>query len=171
MWRAGFLTGFAALLALPVPAPAADGLGRLFTSQEQRRQLDAHRNGRAETPAAKPAPRPRRPAPTVKEAPIAAPLHLQGVVYRADGHNTAWIKGGNRRVAGVRRPHPAIKQGRIGPDSITLTPPGSAVIILKVGERLGPAGPVEQAPTGPAKQAPAGPAEQAPAGPPAEAPP
>lgn len=162
MWRAGLLTGFAALLALPAPAPAADGLGRLFTSQEQRRQLDAHRNGRAETPAMETAPRPAKPAPAVKEAPITAPIHLQGVVYRADGHNTAWIKGGNRRAAGARRPHPAIKQGRIGPDSITLIPPGHAAIILKVGERLGPTGPVEQAPTGPAKQAPAGPPAEAP---------
>ena len=153
MWRAGFLMGFAALLALPVPAPAADGLGRLFTSQEQRRQLDAHRNGRAGTPAAKPAPRPARPAPAVKQAPVAAPIHLQGVVYRADGHNTAWING-NSHAPGARNPHPAIKQGRIGPDSITLTPPGGAAIILKVGERLGPAGPAEQAPAGQPAQAP-----------------
>ena len=170
MWRAGFLTGLAALLALPGPAPAADGLGRLFTSQEQRRQLDAHRNGRAGTPATETAPRPARPAPAVKEAPIAALIHLQGVVYRADGHNTAWING-NSHAPGARNPHPAIKQGRIGPDSITLTPPGGAAIILKVGERLGPTGPAEQAPAGPAKQAPTGPAEQAPAGPPAQAPP
>ena len=162
MWRAGFLTGLAALLALPGPAPATDGLGRLFTSQEQRRQLDAHRNGRAGTPAAKLAPRPARPAPAVKETPLAAPIHLQGVVYRADGHNTAWING-NSHAPGARDAHPAIKQGRIGPASITLTPPGHAAIILKVGERLGPAGP--------AKQAPAGSAKQAPAGPPAEAPP
>lgn len=161
MWRAGLLTGFAALLALPGPAPAADGLGRLFTSQEQRRQLDADRNGRAETPAAKPAPRPTRPAPAVKEAPITAPIHLQGVVYRADGHNTAWLNG-NRHAPGARNPHPAIKHGRIGPDSITLTPPGGATIILKVGERLGPTGRVEQAPTDPAKQAPAGPPAKAP---------
>ena len=158
MWRAGFLTGLAALLVLPGPAPAADGLGRLFTSQEQRRQLDAHRNGRAGTPAAKPVP---RPAPAVKQAPVAAPIHLQGVVYRADGHNTAWING-NSHAPGARDAHPAIKQGRIGPDSITLTPPGGAAIILKVGERLGPAGPAKQAPTGPAEQAPAGPPAQAP---------
>ena len=160
MWRAGFLTGFAALLALPGPAPAADGLGRLFTSQEQRRQLDAHRNGRAETPAMETTSRPRRPAPAVKETPI-APIHLQGVVYRADGHNTAWING-NSHAPGAPNPHPAIKQGRIGPDSITLTPPGGAAIILKVGERLGPAGPAKQAPSGPAEQAPAGPVKQAP---------
>ena len=169
MWRAGFLTGFAALLALPAPAPAADGLGRLFTSQEQRRQLDAHRNGRAGTPATEITPRPARPAPAVREVPI-APIHLQGVVYRADGHNTAWING-NRYAPGARNPHPAIKQGRIGPDSITLTPPGGAAIILKVGERLGPAGPDKQAPTGPVEQAPTGPAEQAPARPARPAPP
>lgn len=160
MWRAGFLTGLAALLALPGPVPAADGLGRLFTSQEQRRQLDAHRNGRAGTPATETAPRPRRPAPVVKEAPIAL-IHLQGVVYRADGHNTVWING-NSHAPGARNAHPAIKQGRIGPDSITLTPPGHAALILKVGERLGPAGPVEQAPSGPAEQTPSGPARQAP---------
>ena len=161
MWRAGFLTGLAALLALPAPAPAADDLGRLFTSQEQRRQLDAHRNGRAETPATETAPRPKRPAPAVKETPLAAPIHLQGVVYRADGHHTAWING-NRHAPGAPNPHPAIKQGRIGPDSITLTPPGGAAIILKVGERLGPAGPAKQASAGPVEQAPAGPVRQAP---------
>ena len=161
MWRAGFLTGFAALLALPPPAPVADDLGRLFTSQEQRRQLDAHRDGRAGTPATATAPRPARPAPAVKETPIAAPIHLQGVVYRADGHNTAWING-NSHAPGAPNAHPAIKQGRIGPASITLTPPGGAAIILKVGERLRPTGLVEQVPAGPAKQAPAGPARQAP---------
>ena len=152
MRRAGFLAGLAALLALPGPAPAADGLGRLFTSQEQRRQLDAHRNGRAGTPATEITPRPARPAPAVKEVPI-APIHLQGVVYRADGHNTAWING-NSHAPGARNAHPAIKQGRIGPDSITLTPPGHAAIILKVGERLGPTGPAEPAPARPARQAP-----------------
>ena len=170
MWRAGFLTGFAALLALPGPAPAADDLGRLFTSQEQRRQLDAYRDGRAGTPATETAPRPARPAPAVKQAPIAAPIYLQGVVYRADGHNTAWING-NSHAFGGPNAHPAIKQGRIGPDSITLTPPGGAAIILKVGERLGPSGPAEQAPVGPAEQAPADPAKQAPAGPARQAPP
>ena len=161
MWRAGFLAGLAALLALPAPAPAADGLGRLFTSQEQRRQLDAHRNGRAGTPATEITPRPARPAPAAKETPIAAPLHLQGVVYRADGHHTAWING-NSHAPGARNAHSAIKQGRIGPDSITLTPPGRAAIILKVGERLGPTGPAEQAPAGPVEQAPARPPVQAP---------
>ena len=141
--RTGFLTGLAAVLLMPAPSPAEDGLGRLFTSQEQRRQLDASRNGRARAPVAETAPRPARPA----RAPNATVnILLKGLVYRPDGNNTAWINSGNTYEANADNGYPAIKNSRIGADSITVTPPGRSAIILRVGERLGSSGPAEQAP-------------------------
>lgn len=128
---------------MPAPSPAADGLGRLFTSQEQRRQLDASRNGRAAAPVAETAPRPAR-APRAPNATMN--ILLRGLVYRPDGNSTAWINSGNSYEAGADNGYPAIKNSRIGAGSITVSPPGRRAITLKVGERLDSSGPAEQAP-------------------------
>ena len=148
---------------------AADELGRLFTTAEQRRQLDAHRDGQAGagTPAAEAiGERPQPPAPDETAA-----IRLRGVVYRADGNNTAWINSGNTYEGGADNGYPAVDAGRIGPDAITITRPGRAAVILKVGERLRPAGLVKKSPAGPAEQSPQGPVKQAPADPAEQTPP
>ena len=166
--RAAAVTIVVVLGLAPLAASlAADELGRLFTTAEQRRQLDAHRDGQAGagTPAAEAiGERPQPPGPDE------AAIRLRGVVYRADGNNTAWINSGNTYEGGADNGYPAVDAGRIGPDAITITRPGRAAVTLKVGERLGPAGPAEQSPAGLVEKSPAGPAEQSPQGPVKQAP-
>lgn len=59
-----------------VPAPAAEGLGRLFHTPEQRAALDR-----------------QRLAGPAKAGDDGQPLTLNGRVVRSSGRNTAWING------------------------------------------------------------------------------
>jgi hypothetical protein len=70
----------AALLALASPAvSAADDLGRLFFTPEERQALDARRTARL----------PDKPA-----AVVAAPsVRLDGYVKRSGGKSTVWVNG------------------------------------------------------------------------------
>jgi hypothetical protein len=56
-------------------------LGRLFSSPEQRAQLDAQRYGAPPADKAAPAPPPEPPPP----------VELNGVVQRSSGHSTIWL--------------------------------------------------------------------------------
>lgn len=67
------------LLSLAAPAAAADELGRLFFTPEQRQDLDRRRaSNRAE-----------EEAPQIREG----PLILDGRVQRSSGRTTTWING------------------------------------------------------------------------------
>ena len=94
--------------------PAADPhtqprIGRLFSSPEQRIELDRLRDGpdlrtEAEPAAGKAGPGPR---PEPASGPPALPLTVNGVVLRSDGHRVAWINGaetatGTTSPAGAR---------------------------------------------------------------------
>jgi hypothetical protein len=63
------------------PAPAAQDLGRLFFTPEQRDALDARRRARVPD---KPAAAPVRASPTTR---------LDGYVRRSDGKHTVWVNG------------------------------------------------------------------------------
>jgi len=76
-----------AIAAFAAPAPAADQLGRLFFTPEQRATLDTARSKKTrvnltteETPTEKPPP---PPAPEV--------VTYSGVVQRSDGKSTVWL--------------------------------------------------------------------------------
>lgn len=70
---------FLALTAGSPPAAAADDLGRLFFTPEQRKALDARRKARM----------PDKPA-----AAIASPtVRLDGYVKRSGGKSTVWVNG------------------------------------------------------------------------------
>jgi len=64
--------------ALCAPAHAAEDLGRLFFTPEQRAAFDARRKSRT----------PDRPAPVV-----ASTVRLDGYVKRSGGRNTVWVNG------------------------------------------------------------------------------
>src|SRR5581483_10127985 len=70
---------------------AADPLGRLFTTPEERAQLQQLRT--APPVVAKPAP---PPAPVaVQTPPEVPPVTVNGVVVRSRGESTAWVNGKN----------------------------------------------------------------------------
>jgi hypothetical protein len=76
-----FLAGGAALvLACHAPAAAAEELGRLFFTPDQRQALDARRKARV----------PDKPAAATVASPT---LRLDGYVKRPDGRSTVWVNG------------------------------------------------------------------------------
>jgi hypothetical protein len=101
------------LLCLAATADAAaEELGRLFFTPEQRRDLDSRRaTNRAE-----------QEAPQIKEGPIT----LQGQVLRSSGRTVTWINGA-----------PEYDDSRAGRDAarVTVVPnAGEPGVSLKVGE-------------------------------------
>ncbi|MFM2087784.1 MAG: hypothetical protein RLZZ237_2653 [Pseudomonadota bacterium] len=69
------------LLASASASAQEQRLGRLFSSPEQRAQLDAQRYGAPPADKAAPAPPPEPPPP----------VELNGVVQRSSGHSTIWL--------------------------------------------------------------------------------
>ena len=79
MKRAIPLTVLFALAAASPPAGAADDLGRLFFTPEQRQALDARRKARV----------PDKPAAVV----VSPTVRLDGYVKRSGGKSTVWVNG------------------------------------------------------------------------------
>ena len=104
----------ALLFLFPILFPAADAyaqprIGRLFSSPEQRIELDRLRDdpglGTEAEPAAGGAGPESRPAPA--SDPPAFPVTVNGVVLRSDGRRVAWVNGtetatGTTTSAGIR---------------------------------------------------------------------
>ena len=110
-----------ALLALsaPIPAQAADALGRLFFNPEQRAQMDLARSKRiratlSEEPAQEDA------------AALPETVTYNGVVRRSDGKNTIWLNS---------RSVPEGEMGGRTPVNSKLRPDGSLVIELPQANR------------------------------------
>lgn len=113
------------LLAASAGAAAAQELGRLFFTPEQRAELDARRKARV----------PDKPAAaTVIESPR---TRLDGFVKRSDGESTVWLNG--EPVPAGKGPNEAqIHSSRDRPDTVTVEA-GEANkrrIPLRVGETL-----------------------------------
>lgn len=70
----------AVALAMPAVAGAADPLGRLFLTPEQRETLDARRRARL----------PDKPAAPTATAPVS---RVDGYVQRSVGRSTVWVNG------------------------------------------------------------------------------
>lgn len=106
---AGLLAG-----ALPLFAPTADlyaqsRIGQLFSSPEQRVELDRLRDAADSGDTAEPVPDPigGESPPGPKHGPPALAATLNGVVIRSDGHQVAWVDGvetaaGGSTPAGIR---------------------------------------------------------------------
>lgn len=72
---------------------AADDLGRLFFTPDERARLDAERTASIEAPAAASVmPPPPAVVDALPETPP-APVTLNGIVLRGDGPSTAWVNG------------------------------------------------------------------------------
>lgn len=106
-------------------APAAEPLGRLFFTPEQRAQLDTLRRQRAHRPAIE---------AIRQEAPPAAVVTYSGLVRRSDGRSTVWVN--NRPVhdhASADADMPRARVDEDGAASITL-PQQQGSVRLKVGQ-------------------------------------
>ena len=113
-----------------VYAEGFEGLGRLFTSNEQRQAMQHLRElGVQEKPEIievtdKPPPK------------ISGSVHVKGIVYREDGRHVAWINEGST-LEEDWHPPASIKLEQIGTDYVEITIPKEGVEQrIKVGETL-----------------------------------
>lgn len=106
---AGLLGGTLVTFSLVVDSSAQTRIGRLFSSPEQRIELDLLRDdpglGKAVEAAVDETRPESRPAP--ERSPPALAVTIDGVVLRGDGHRVAWVNGvetpaGTTAPAGVR---------------------------------------------------------------------
>ena len=99
-------------------------LGRLFSSPEERSQLDAVRSGTppASTTQALPAPPPPPPP--------GPPVELNGLVQRSSGRSTAWLN-----QAPQQEPHHQLTHD----GQLTLRLNNGQVVVLKPGQQYDPA--------------------------------
>lgn len=115
------LLGFAA-----TPASAADSLGRLFMTPEQRAALDSARasgNDLLNDPAQ------LAQRPTVSPE---TPVVLNGVVRRSRGPNVAWVNGERASTAGEQGVH--LRRGPDRHNQVTLEEAGGTSARLKPGQ-------------------------------------
>lgn len=96
----------------------AGGLGRLFFTPEQRKQLDAN-SGRPTTAGKKPA----------------VALVLNGIVQRADGTRTIWINGAAQIEDG---------NGQAPDVQVVILPGEAQPVAIRVGQRLLPQPPARE---------------------------
>ncbi len=108
-------------------ASAADPLGRLFFTPDQRAQLDTARTQKSRATLASEV--------EVNAAPVAEILTLDGSVRRSDGKSTVWI---NNRAINDREASGGVVIQRLQPDGAILlqVPQSARSIDLKVGQSV-----------------------------------
>lgn len=112
------------ILLLPLTAQAAEPLGRLFFTPEQRAQLDTLRTKKVV-------------AAQVKDEPAPEFVTYSGIITRGDGKTTVWVN--NKALSEVDMRDTASLVGRVERDGRILVQSGQAAsapaLRLKVGQR------------------------------------
>jgi hypothetical protein len=120
---------FSGMVALTTPALAADALGRLFLTPDQRNRLEQRRQSNVSEVVAAQA------ANTEAEEPVASYLTLQGQIVRSNGEQTIFINGapylGRESPKGTQ----LVSGKRLG-EIVIVPAEGAAPVQLKVGQSL-----------------------------------
>lgn len=122
------------LVCGPLLAQSTAAIGRLFTTPDERVQLDALRHGGASGLQTMPAETPPAPPPPMaagESAPPAPaePLQLNGVIRRSGGKSVIWVNN-----APLEGPSPRAKNG-----TLSLPLPAGGSVRLKPGQSYNPA--------------------------------
>lgn len=123
-WLCPLLITFAALAQAQVKT--APPLGRLFSTPEQRAELDARRSS-ADQPAPTAPPLAAPPAP----APLPPPVELNGLVQRSSGRSTVWLNDNMQQ-----EPYNRLAPGQAS--TLTLQLSNGQIVLLKPGQRYDP---------------------------------
>jgi hypothetical protein len=125
---------------LPVAAQDGDPLGRLFTTPQQRQQLEELRRAEMENPEISLGPSALR-----EDAPIEArdvpvnPITVRGLVTRAGGRSMAFINESNTYEGDLASEYIRVRSSDIeGGEIRILTPYASDPVVLRVGQTLEP---------------------------------
>lgn len=128
----------AAFSLLPL-AGHADQLGRLFTTPEQRHELDMLRYAQIETAKHEPSRKTTQSKEEGKPAQAATPITIRGVVTRSNGENAAWINNSNSFEGNPASGAIRVTPGEIHGDKVKIVmPDGSTSVNVKVGETYEP---------------------------------
>lgn len=119
----------------------ADNLGRVFTSADERKELEKIRRTieKAKKPEVLEVEELIEPFVVEKEIVIRDAIILRGLVYRSDGKNTAWINDSNTFEGDLESQFIQVPDNKIKADQVTIImPDDSTNVVLKVGEAFTP---------------------------------
>ena len=133
-----------ALVGLPGVAgeAAAQRLGRLFTSVDERASLDTIRyeaQFARQQAAPEPEPEPQLIAPVASQprAPAVSRLTINGVVRRSRGPGTVWVNGDRVQRGETTREGIAVDSARSGAGGVRLRlPSGTDTVALRPGQQI-----------------------------------
>lgn len=139
---ASFALVVAPLLLVSAPGAEAQRLGRLFTSPQDRAELDELRRIAA-LPVPEPAPEPiprAQPQPEVENEPQGldfSRLVINGVVRRSGGPSQVWLNGDLLERGSVSREGVAVESTRSARDGVRLRlPSGAGTVALRPGQQI-----------------------------------
>ena len=127
------------------PVYAADNLGRLFTSKEERKELNyirkiapleekKQKKEQEEVVKVEQILEPVKQEVLIKDA-----IRLKGIVYRNDGKNTAWINDSNTFEGDLESQFIKVEKDNIRKDNVRIIMPDNATTVdLKVGDSYEP---------------------------------
>lgn len=121
------------LFLLPAGAYAAgdDHFGRLFTTPEQRSQMDALRYAEEPEPSHEVlVPEPEKVAPRTTQNPI----RLRGIIRRSGAEPVYWINDSNSMQADFLQENITVMPEMTGSDSVEIRLPDATIVPLQVGE-------------------------------------
>jgi hypothetical protein len=127
-------------MALPFPVRAADPIGRLFTTPQQRQKLNELRRAELENPEPTLGPSVMSAdTPTQTRDTPHNPITVRGLVTREGGRSTAFINESNSYEGDIASEYLRVRSGDIAGGEIKLvTPYGESTVALKVGQTLEP---------------------------------
>ena len=123
----------------------ADPVGRLFTTPKERRMLEQVRHAEPEKEEVAVEVVPDvleefiEEVEVVEERPVIEGITVQGLVYRKNGRNTAWVNNSNTYEGDLASQHIRVDPDQIDEDMVQVTiPEYTRKIELKVGQTYDP---------------------------------
>ena len=102
---------------------AAEDLGRLFLTPDERERLDRARQGTAEIVEARPRERRQIVTQQEEEAPQVPLIMVNGFVQRSDGTTTAWVNGMNTIDGDFASEYIAVETPAVGSNHVRIRTP------------------------------------------------
>ena len=128
-------TGLAVVLLLVATSVSAQGLGRLFTTPEERTELDEIRSdpdwGKEEAPAVV-------EVEVTPDGPLVPHVTINGVVFRSSGLNASWINGLSIPSSDATREGIRVQTRQLeGGGAVQLSMPGGLETVeIKPGQKI-----------------------------------
>jgi hypothetical protein len=122
-----------------INSACADNLGRIFTSSDERQELEKIRHEKTKPKEIVETKEIIEPLIIEKELVIRDALTLKGLVHRSDGKSTAWINDSNTFEGNLESQFIQVPGNKIKSDQVTIImPDDSTNVVLKVGEAFTP---------------------------------